>query len=707
MLKAMLNHAWNSVPYYRSAWTRAGIHPDDVRSLEDLRHFPIVTKTALRGNEDQFLSSRFEKKNLIVKRTSGSTGVPLTIYLDKAGKEWKYASTLRSDEWSGWRLGQRVAKVWGNPEYRHFGWRGRWRNALLDRAVYLDTCHLTDERIEEFTRVIRRHRPGLLFGHAHSLFLLAERMQPGEVRPNGIISTAMPLHDWQRRKIEGIFGTKVTDRYGCEEVSLIACECERHHGLHINSDSIYVEIERHDESHTGNLLITDLTNMAMPLIRYRNGDVVTLTDRRCECGRGLPMIEKVQGRDADYVVAPSGALISGISLTENFALKIDGTAQMQIVQEAVTHLRIRIVPAESFGDGSRRQIAGLVRDTFGEAMRHDVELVRRDSAGAQRQVSLLRFQGGPAMTPLISAVMAAKNYARFLPMAVRSVQAQSFPNWELLIIDDGSTDHTCAVVKPFLNDARIRYVKSDYLGQSRAKNLGVRLSCGAFIAFLDADDAWRPSKLSKQLLAMQGDERIGVIACDRELIDENTLEDSRSPGSESAFLKKNVSLQNISIDEVFVSNPICFSSVLVRRAVFERVGGFDPNLDLSIDYDLWLRVAAHFEIACLREKLVLYRTGHGNLSKRQSDRIATAFTIMERRKGGGSKNALAEGYASTHRSLGWLYRRSEPMRAIKAYLNALVWPNRRVSSIKGAAASIISILRGRETLAQENQPQNC
>src|SRR5437879_6311489 len=131
------------------------------------------------------------------------------------------------------------------------------------------------------------------------------------------------------------------------------------------------------------------------------------------------------------------------------------------------------------------------------------------------------------MTPCVSVVMAAKNYARFLPMAVRSVQAQSFPNWELLIVDDGSTDGTKHVVKPFLNDTRIRYVESDRLGQSRAKNLGVRLSRGDLIAFLDADDAWRPTKLTKQLQAMELDGRIGVVACERELIDENTLEETQ------------------------------------------------------------------------------------------------------------------------------------------------------------------------------------
>lgn len=376
MLKAVLRHAYETVPYYRRAWRYAGVHPDDVRSFADFEPFPVVTKADLRDRGPEFLSDRYDPATLLVKRTSGSTGVPLTVRIDEPGKQWKYACTLRSDEWSGWRLGQRVAKVWGNPEYQRHGLKGRLRNRLLDRATYLDTLHLTDQRLREFVAAIRRRRPGLLFGHAHSLYLLADRLRADgitDVRPNGVLSTAMPLHGWQRRVIEEVFGVPATDRYGCEEVSLIACECEHHRGLHVNADSVYVEVE--GGGPTGPALVTDLTNLAMPLIRYRVGDVVTLSDRSCGCGRGLPLLEKVEGRDADYVVTPAGGLVSGISLTENFALHIAGAAQVQIVQEEVTLLRVRLVPGDGFGDRSRRQVAELVASTFGPAMRHELEVV--------------------------------------------------------------------------------------------------------------------------------------------------------------------------------------------------------------------------------------------------------------------------------------------------------------------------------------------
>src|SRR5205814_3066490 len=130
----------------------------------------------------------------------------------------------------------------------------------------------------------------------------------------------------------------------------------------------------HGRSSPGHLLVTDLVNRAMPLVRYQIGDVVVPSDRVCKCGRGLPLIERVEGREADYVLTPAGRLVSGISLTENFALLVPGTAQMQIVQESLTELRIRLVPDDGFGPESRRKIAKLVANTFGPAVRCDVEL---------------------------------------------------------------------------------------------------------------------------------------------------------------------------------------------------------------------------------------------------------------------------------------------------------------------------------------------
>ncbi|QDU20046.1 phenylacetate--CoA ligase family protein [Urbifossiella limnaea] len=374
-LKVQLTHAYATVPYYRRTWDAVGVNPADVKTLADLTAFPVLTKADIRAHESELLSTPYRCAKLRLKRTSGSTGVPLTIRVDEPAMQWKHACTIRSDQWSGYRLGQRVAKVWGNPEYLHHGWRGRLRNRLLDRAVYLDTIHLTDAKVAAFAAEVRRHRPGLIFGHAHSLYLVACHLKKTgvlDIRPNGIISTAMVLHDYQRKLIAEVFGTPVTNRYGCEEVSLIASECEAHAGLHVNADNVFVEART---GTPGPLVVTDLVNRAMPLIRYQIGDVAVGAGRACTCGRGLPLLDRIEGREADYVVTPAGTLVSGISLTENFALLIDGTAQVQIVQETIHDLRIRLVAGDGFGPASHTQIEKLVRDTFGPTVRFAVELV--------------------------------------------------------------------------------------------------------------------------------------------------------------------------------------------------------------------------------------------------------------------------------------------------------------------------------------------
>jgi phenylacetate-CoA ligase len=383
-LKYLLRHAYASVPYYRRLFDRESIDPARIQSFNDFQWVPVLTKGDLRNNANDLLSNRFAPADLYTKRTSGSTGEPVTIRIDEDSLQWKRACAIRADEWSGWRFGEPVAKLWGNPEYRRRGWRGWLRNRLLERAHYLDTLKMSAADLERFARILRKKRPTLLFGHAHSVYLFAEYLRGqghSGIKPRGIITTAMELPDWQRRVIEEVFACPVTNRYGCEEVSLIACECERHAGFHVNSDGVYVEVLRDGRpvppGEPGSVVVTDLTNRAMPLIRYQVGDVAVPSGRQCPCGRGMPLLERVEGREADYVVTAEDQLISGISLTENFALRVPGLAQLQIVQESVNYFRFRIVPAPDFGPASVEQIGSLVAERFGPNASYDCEYVDR------------------------------------------------------------------------------------------------------------------------------------------------------------------------------------------------------------------------------------------------------------------------------------------------------------------------------------------
>ncbi len=384
-LTQIVSHAAATSPYYRERFEAAGIVPGKLADFEDFRQLPLLTKSDLRADFEDLRSDAYHESLVHHKKTSGSTGTSVAVVVDEDAQQFKRACTLRSDEWSGWRLGERKACVWGNPEYVKQGWRGWLRNALLERATFLDTLCMDQAAMKRFLDELRQHPPSLLFGHAHSLYLFAEfcRGEGGaEFQPQGIISTAMVLHDWERCSIEEVFDAKVTNRYGCEELSLIACECEQHDGLHINADGVYVEVLRPDGSpcepgEVGAVVVTDLVNRAMPLIRYQVGDMAARSERQCSCGRGLPLLEQVTGRVADYVVTPNGEMVSGISLTENFAMLVPGIAQLQIVQERIDHIVFKIVQGPEWSRTSKSLIAELVTDRFGAGVTHTCEFVER------------------------------------------------------------------------------------------------------------------------------------------------------------------------------------------------------------------------------------------------------------------------------------------------------------------------------------------
>lgn len=384
-LRKLVRHAYQTTRFWKDRFDQAGLRPEMVTSLRDIQIIPLLTKQDLRVHGRELLSNRYPPGSLMRKATSGSTGVPIEVWVHETRQHWIQACVRRADEWSGWRLGERIGAVWGNPEYLKHGWRGYVRNALVDRTCYLDTLKMNAETMRRFLTAMCRRPPSLLFGHAHSLYIFAkfaEAESKNVFRPRAIISTAMVLHQWERRFVERVFRCPVTDRYGCEEVGLIACQCENHMGLHVNADCVYVELLRPDGTpavvgEPGMIVVTDLVNRAMPILRYVVGDMAVWDERPCPCGRGLPVLKRIEGRVADYVITPRGELISGISLTENFAVLVPGIAQLQIVQKKPDYFLFRIVKAEDFGPASLAKIQALVAERFGEGVSWQCEFVQR------------------------------------------------------------------------------------------------------------------------------------------------------------------------------------------------------------------------------------------------------------------------------------------------------------------------------------------
>jgi O-antigen/teichoic acid export membrane protein/glycosyltransferase involved in cell wall biosynthesis len=225
------------------------------------------------------------------------------------------------------------------------------------------------------------------------------------------------------------------------------------------------------------------------------------------------------------------------------------------------------------------------------------------------------------MNPAVSVIVTTYNYGHYLAEALTSVQCQTFTDWELIVIDDGSCDDTPTIVERFLADPRVRYHRIEHAGPSAARNLGLRLARAPLVAFLDADDLWLREKLERQVALFEADPTLGVVYSRRLLIDEQ--------GRELVFREAELQRGQV-LEAMFRNNFVCFSSAMVRRSVFEVVGSFDEKLPLAVDYDLWLRVARRYRFDYVDKPLVKYRTGHANLSRRAEERLLTALGIMDR-----------------------------------------------------------------------------
>lgn len=379
--RAIVQYAFDNCPYYRERFAAAGV-PGRVSNWSDFRRLPVLTKRDIRERGAALLSGEFRVEDLVEAKTGGSTGTALKVYADKKCREQRNAAAMRSDQWAGWDIGMKVAAVWGNPPVADT-WKKKLRNLLLDRTLYLDTMAIHDGSVRRFIEEWRRQRPSVLFGHAHSIYILATylvRMGVEDIRPRGIIATSMMLLEPERSLIEKVLDCQVTNRYGCEEVSLIACECERHEGLHLNADHVIVEFLREDGTDASpgeeaNIIVTELINHGMPLIRYRVEDMGVPSDRTCPCGRGLPLMERVTGRQADFLKRSDGSLVAGVSLVERTLTAIPGIEQMQLVQNDLDRVCAKVVKDHRCSQDAEQRLREELKKAFGTGTTVEIEWV--------------------------------------------------------------------------------------------------------------------------------------------------------------------------------------------------------------------------------------------------------------------------------------------------------------------------------------------
>jgi phenylacetate-CoA ligase len=359
-LRALVAHAYEQCPFYRDRFHLAGVVPQDVHRLEDLRALPPLEKRDLQEQGERMVARNWPRADLLPNQTGGSTGTPVSFYLSRERKCSRAAATLRHNGWAGWRIGDKAAVIWGAPRDRPERSVRSWlRGVLLRDPLWLDTGCLTEATLAEFHVTLNRYRPRIIQAYARAALLFARYLQARGLeayRPHALVTSAEVLEPQERALLEQVFGCPVFNRYGCREVSVIASECEAHTGLHVMAEGLYLEIETPlgpaAPGEMGTILVTDLLNHAMPLIRYRIGDLGAWAPGPCPCGRGLPRLEKVAGRVTDFLVGCDGRLVSGVFLATYVVAQRPSLGQVQIRQQKAGAVVYRIKPGATFDPGA-------------------------------------------------------------------------------------------------------------------------------------------------------------------------------------------------------------------------------------------------------------------------------------------------------------------------------------------------------------------
>ena len=394
-LRNLLEHAFETVPYYKEFSARAGLSIGDFSDASDLRHLPIQEKEHLRNDPDSYKSEIYPAEGKLFElNTSGTSGKPLTIYCDIHSRRRHYAFWRRLREWFGIKPGMLRATFFGriavSPEQRRPPY---WRYDAFQRNYLFSSYHMSDLNLRHYYEKLLEIQAEELIGYPSSLFVLAKYMKKNSLHgilPRAVFTTAETLLEHQRAIIEEVFERDVVDQYGCTEMALFVSQCEK--GTHhVHPEHGIVEIVDEDgiplpAGEEGEAVCTGFANYAMPMIRYKLGDRLALSKEQCSCGRSFPVVRQIIGRVDDILVTPDGRSLGRL---DPVFKGMSGIYETQIIQPAPDRLVLKMVTDPAFTERNREDLIYEIRKRTGSEMRIDIEIVDsipKDENGKFRSV---------------------------------------------------------------------------------------------------------------------------------------------------------------------------------------------------------------------------------------------------------------------------------------------------------------------------------
>jgi phenylacetate-CoA ligase len=394
-LRNLLQHAWSTCPYYRRTWGGLGITPQSISGPQDLAKLPLLTRDVIRECRADLRT--LAPVAMLTKATGGSSGVPLQFDVSHDSHERRTAMMYRGYDWAGGAPGTRQLFLWGGA-LAHVSAFNRWKANLhhaIDRHRVINCFEFTPEKMAGHARTWNSYRADVVVAYVNPLYEFARHCEErgiALVPPKSIIVGAEKLHPFQRELIERVCGAPVFETYGSREFMLIGAECSEHAGLHLSQENLVVEVVDEQgrptpDGEEGQVVITDLFNWAMPFIRYVNGDRAIAGLTTCRCGRGLPLLRGVTGRQLDMLETPDGRRIPG-EFFPHLLKEFPAIRRFQVVQTQPQAICVRLV-APNLTASDEESLRAAILAVTGTAVLLELERVQEIPLTAQGKLRVV------------------------------------------------------------------------------------------------------------------------------------------------------------------------------------------------------------------------------------------------------------------------------------------------------------------------------
>lgn len=399
-LRETVQHAYAHSPFYRDLFDRVGVRPEDLRSFDDINRFPTITKEELRENLDQIVPPGVDRRKLMNLVTGGTTGSGVVLPFEE-----RYRNRERGFIWHMWEnVGHRpgtLSAYLRNRECPADMNEGIWFMDRASNAMILSADRLGPDTIHRYLEALERERPRVLIAYPSLAYLLVSYARDagwhGKIFDLVLLGSET-LYEFQRRELEVVLQAPVRIHYGHVESCALFTYCDESADYHVQLEYGFVEFVKEDGSparpgEVGEIVATNFENRVLPLVRYRTGDLAAPSDRLCTCGRAYPLVDRIQGREGDFLRTPSGRILSP-TVIEFVMDKIllegcDGFADLQIVQERIDEVGVRVVPGKHFAPEHLERFRELLSAQLDGECRISSEIVSQIPRTERQKKSLV------------------------------------------------------------------------------------------------------------------------------------------------------------------------------------------------------------------------------------------------------------------------------------------------------------------------------